>query len=242
MPIKSKCLILFVFLIIYVNYGLAYEDNYTFELKTLTRQLPEDVWRLYTTKPDVSYLEYGSLAAASSLILLDQELYDIFHQSSLRDFHGWEVISIFGEPVLYGLLGLAYATNDHPLGEDLLYSVGFAGANTFVLKFTVGMARPYLNEGIHFIGPHLQSDYAAFPSGHTATAFSAATVFSEYYPEYAGWFWTGASLVGLSRIYLEKHWPSNVVFGAILGYLSAKHALEVRKHSKPYIHNCEVND
>ena len=50
-PLKGKCLILFIFLIIYVNYGLAYEDNYTFELKTLTRQLPEDVWRLYTTKP-----------------------------------------------------------------------------------------------------------------------------------------------------------------------------------------------
>ena len=180
--------------------------------------------------PDVSYLEYGSLYAASSLffgsrtsmissIKVPNPFFFFFFCAR------WLiVISIFGEPVLYGLLGLAYATNDHPLGEDLLYSVGFAGANTFVLKFTVGVARPYLNEGIHFIGTHLQSDYAAFPWSYSY-CFSAATVFSEYYPEYAGWFWTGASLVGLSRIYLEKHWPSNVVFGAILGYLSAKHAL-----------------
>jgi membrane-associated PAP2 superfamily phosphatase len=67
--------------------------------------------------------------------------------------------------------------------------------------------------------------YDAFPSGHTATAFSIATVFASQYnntkvvPVIS---YSLASLVGLSRLTEHEHWSSDVFVGALLGYVCGK--------------------
>ncbi len=57
----------------------------------------------------------------------------------------------------------------------------------------------------------------SFPSGHTANAFGAAWILSRVWPQGAPVFLTLASLVGLSRIYVGVHYPSDVLFGAAAG-------------------------
>ncbi len=57
-----------------------------------------------------------------------------------------------------------------------------------------------------------------FPSGHTASAFAVATVFAERYPEFARLAYGAAGLIGASRISTRAHFPSDVFFGAALGY------------------------
>jgi len=78
-----------------------------------------------------------------------------------------------------------------------------------------------------FHGPFYQrsNDFKSFPSGHTTVAFAAATV---YAMEYSNTVvvpilsYTMATLVGLSRITENKHWATDVLVGAVLGYLSGK--------------------
>jgi PAP2 superfamily len=63
--------------------------------------------------------------------------------------------------------------------------------------------------------------FGSFPSGHTAAAFSVATVYAERYKNHrwAPWVAYGlASVVGLSRVNAQAHFPSDVFFGAALGY------------------------
>lgn len=66
---------------------------------------------------------------------------------------------------------------------------------------------------------------ASFFSGHTTTAFSIATVFAD---EYKSTVWvpilayTLAAGTGISRIYDNKHWASDVLTGALCGYLVGK--------------------
>lgn len=72
--------------------------------------------------------------------------------------------------------------------------------------------------------------YDAFPSGHTATAFSIATVFATQYSDHKAVpiiFYSAATLVGISRLTEHEHWGSDVFVGALLGYLSGK---QVVKH------------
>ena len=57
-----------------------------------------------------------------------------------------------------------------------------------------------------------------FPSGHTASAFSVATVFAARYPEFAWAAWGIAGMIGASRVSTRAHFPSDVFFGAALGY------------------------
>jgi membrane-associated phospholipid phosphatase len=67
--------------------------------------------------------------------------------------------------------------------------------------------------------------YDAFPSGHTATAFSIATVFATQYNDnkiVPAFLYSAATLVGISRLTEHEHWGSDVFAGALLGYLSGK--------------------
>src|SRR4030095_15579774 len=57
----------------------------------------------------------------------------------------------------------------------------------------------------------------SFPSGHTASSFACAWVLSTYWPRRAPLFFTLASIVGLSRIYVGAHYPGDVLSGAIAG-------------------------
>jgi undecaprenyl-diphosphatase len=59
----------------------------------------------------------------------------------------------------------------------------------------------------------------SFPSGHSATAFGGAWIFSRYLPR-LNWLWyTIAGLTAFSRIYLGDHYPGDVVSGSVLGVL-----------------------
>ncbi len=72
----------------------------------------------------------------------------------------------------------------------------------------------------------------SFPSGHTSATFAFATVAGHYYgkkvsiPAY-----TIAALVGASRIEKGKHFLSDVVFGATLGYLAGQIAVRGTEHT-----------
>jgi membrane-associated phospholipid phosphatase len=61
---------------------------------------------------------------------------------------------------------------------------------------------------------------SSFPSGHATGAFSLATVVAAKYRKLAIPAYLGATVIGLSRIYLGRHYPSDVAAGAALGVAS----------------------
>ncbi len=58
---------------------------------------------------------------------------------------------------------------------------------------------------------------SSFPSGHSSAAFYVATYLGGRWPRYRWPLYLWASGVAFSRVYLERHWPSDVVVGALLG-------------------------
>ncbi|MCD4817063.1 MAG: phosphatase PAP2 family protein [Candidatus Cloacimonetes bacterium] len=93
-------------------------------------------------------------------------------------------------------------------------------------KCTIGRARPYANLGSKANNDYnFDSKFHSFPSGHTTLAFTIAAAFSEIYCD-KKWVQVLAYLtatgVGLSRVYTNKHWVSDICAGASLGILSVK--------------------
>jgi membrane-associated phospholipid phosphatase len=69
------------------------------------------------------------------------------------------------------------------------------------------------------------SSFDAFPSGHTAAAFSIATVFATQYNNTAAIpiiSYSMATLVGISRLTEHQHWASDVFVGGLIGYACGK--------------------
>lgn len=60
----------------------------------------------------------------------------------------------------------------------------------------------------------------SFPSGHTASAFAFAIAASGQLPVMAPFLYAVAATVGVSRIHVGAHYPSDVLAGAALGTVS----------------------
>lgn len=83
----------------------------------------------------------------------------------------------------------------------------------------------------NFIPLLYSSDPNSFPSGHTSTAFAAGIVWLKLIPvkSLKAVAVVQALLMGLSRMYVGVHYPSDVLMGALVGTLCAVIALKVEK-------------
>lgn len=97
-----------------------------------------------------------------------------------------------------------------------------------VLKHLVARARPWLTvEGLTYLV--VEKDPNSFPSGHTCAAFAAAGAWARFLPKR----WMGrvgivlAALMGLSRLYVGVHFPSDVLCGMLVGLFCAWAACRV---------------
>ncbi len=107
-----------------------------------------------------------------------------------------------------------------PLGIELLASLSFSQVFVQLLKRTLTRERPYnILENIKTFDIVLK-DYS-FPSGHTTASFSMATILSYYLPQFMFVFIALAFLVGISRMYLAVHYPTDVIVGIVLGVSSS---------------------
>jgi undecaprenyl-diphosphatase len=61
----------------------------------------------------------------------------------------------------------------------------------------------------------------SFPSSHSTNMFALAFIFSMFYPSRWLWFFSFATLIGFSRIYVGVHYPGDVLGGALLGVIIA---------------------
>ncbi len=124
-------------------------------------------------------------------------------------------------------------------------SLAISAVFTEVIKATTQRDRP--NSGAspyRWEGPNFNLKNVSFCSGHTVTAFSIATVFAEQYKDshYVPAFAYGlATLAGLSRIYDNKHWTSDVFFGAALGYFIGKSVVSFHRNTTPNKMNIQIS-
>jgi membrane-associated phospholipid phosphatase len=140
-----------------------------------------------------------------------------------------------------GTFVLARVAHQDGLADAGLHSaqaIVFGGATTNALKFVIGRARPREVDGgnaFTFRPWRGINDYASFPSGHTTAAFAAASAvsaelscsaFAQSHPRIGRvapfLLYGAATLVGVSRMYHDAHWASDVVAGAGIGTISGR--------------------
>ena len=97
------------------------------------------------------------------------------------------------------------------------------------MRYALARRRPYtsVNNQYEFEWFNSDGELQAFPSGHMVVAATTSTILAERINTW--WaraiLYPFALLTGYARMYNDKHWLSDIIFGAALGYGSAKFVL-----------------
>lgn len=185
------------------------------------------------------WIQFGAIGGAGILAYTqDENLQKFFssHQNQTTD----HLSTFFFEPLGNGAvtsliiggfyLGGRLSDNKRLSGTSLIAAKSFitASIGTQIIKHLTHRHRPYQDAiADHNVweGPFEGFDFTSFPSGHSAAAFSVATVFAFEYRETV-WVpilaYTLAGGTAISRLYDNKHWASDVLIGSALGFVTGR--------------------
>jgi membrane-associated phospholipid phosphatase len=191
-----------------------------------------------------AWLALGFAAGTLAMAPLDRSLAGALQDSTLQ-VHGTlrdvaATLRFLGFPGS-AIIGSAMYATGRVAGMPRVAAIGLHGTEAVVLSFAFvwtgkgvfGRARPQLDTDDPFNfrfgrGFRGGSEYVSFPSGHTAAAFAVAAavtaetreIWPEATPYAAPVLYTGALLVGVSRMYHNRHWASDAMAGAAIGTFS----------------------
>lgn len=183
----------------------------------MARRFLRDVWSDYRNFLSVENAERAAVGGVSSLVVheADSMLRSDPGDSSPDALKGG---GTYGGVTIQVPLAVTWWIAGHAMGSargenagrDLVRAQISAVSWTYLLKYSVSRTRP-------------NGDPRSFPSGHAAATFATALVLQEHYgwklgvPMFAAATWTAAQ-----RITENKHWASDVVFGATIGLLAGR--------------------
>lgn len=149
----------------------------------------------------------------------------VSHTSQYRMIRAWfRIISRLGDGIFWyvlmvGILAVQQGAGILPVLHML--AAGLTGTLIYKwLKHKTHRPRPYqVHQDIFVTGKPL--DRFSFPSGHTLHAVAFGLVALFYLPLLAMLLIPFMVMVGMSRVILGLHYPSDVLAGAAIGYLIA---------------------
>ena len=166
------------------------------------------------------------IAAATGILItqVDRPADNRIQSASLQRTAGqWSNVGI-GIALASGAVAYAAGCHAHnaylrDTGFKALAAMAAAGTIDLGLKLAFDREYPYRNssQGRFWGGGR------AFPSGHSATSFAFASVVAHRYPQKKWVKWGAYGLaagVSLSRYPAKKHYTSDILVGATLGYVT----------------------
>ncbi|MDI6869465.1 MAG: phosphatase PAP2 family protein [Coprothermobacterota bacterium] len=133
-------------------------------------------------------------------------------------------------PYLLGLilLLLIFWPRKKRFENRLMVALGLLAAliARFVIKTVIlsifSRPRPFIIlENVHkLLLTPLSENFQSFPSGHAIFFFALSMVLYRFDKKLGTWFLAASTIMGIARIFVGVHWPSDILGGAILGMIT----------------------
>lgn len=220
-------------------------------------QFVNETWNLIkqpTNWDGSDWLKIGMLGAGTLLFMQTDEPIRRFinHDTKYTKSFPIEFGNMWGEiyfvELLFGGFSLYALYNEDKTAHKIAFEIAQASAYTFYingpLKYIIGRARPYLEQGNQTYVPfskYSNPDHQSLPGGHTGIVMALTTVLSRNAKPV--WLkvlaYVPAALSVIGRVYLDKHWTSDVFLGGAVGYLAATWVVD--QHEKSVENDSEVS-
>jgi hypothetical protein len=187
------------------------------EFRGFVSDVAHDYWNFVSSMENARFAA-GGVAAAATVHFGDQHFaqetahVSTFTANTLKPADTYGNLAFqFPMALTWWIIGHAKGSErGADAGRDLVRAQISGASFAYVLKYAVNRTRP-------------NGDPRSFPSGHATAAFATATVLQEHY----GWklglpFYALATYTAIDRVTLNKHWPSDVTFGAALGMMCGR--------------------
>lgn len=102
--------------------------------------------------------------------------------------------------------------------QMLIAAVLSRGIITEAIRFFLPRSRPFIEQ--NFVPLISHADSASFPSGHATFFFAIGTVLYLYNKKAGIPFLFASAVISVARVFAGLHWPSDIVWGALIGILS----------------------
>ncbi len=129
----------------------------------------------------------------------------------------------------------AYAKLKNSNAFLVFCSLVLSGVVVEILKFVIGRARPIFFDEFGIVGffpGTFEWAFNSMPSGHTALSFAGLVMLGMLMPRFKVLTWGLAILIGLSRVAIGAHWPTDVILGAFVGMVAADVVLAIVRRIK----------
>jgi len=103
----------------------------------------------------------------------------------------------------------------------MFVAIGLTGLADTILKRIIGRVRPSDLGAFAYEPLSWRSEYASFPSGHTANVFATLVAVGLVFPRARPFLWIYAVGIGASRVLGGAHFLSDVIAGAAFGAFGA---------------------
>jgi undecaprenyl-diphosphatase len=100
-------------------------------------------------------------------------------------------------------------------------AIGLTGLADTIIKRIIGRVRPSDLGAFAYEPLSWRSEYASFPSGHTANVFATLVAVGLVFPRARPALWVYALAIAASRVVGTAHFPSDVIAGAAFGAFGA---------------------
>ncbi len=182
------------------------------------KRLPGDLWYqtvdVYTNPLNIVILAGAGGASIAVAQHQDEDTAEFFDENH-HFGQGWrDALSFVGSPATHFALAGLWYTVGNVKQDDKTYEVGKTLIDALVIN---GLSTSFIKIVSNRESPN--GEEQAFPSGHTSSSVTFATVMNEAYGPWVGLPLFGLSaMVAMERLDDGEHWLSDVIFGAALGW------------------------
>lgn len=172
-------------------------------------------------------LAVSSVAGANAIGDADRQLFNYIHEDMQSKFldKTMPTITRMGDSRPYGILFMTLCA----LGNEKMAETGKLAASAFLIGAPLGAI---LRRTVRRSRPLTPEDKGSFPSGHVILSTNIAIIVGHEYPVLKIPLYILGTGAAFSRIYLGRHYPSDVLVGVTIGALTS---IMLLRHREPVL-------